>query len=467
MDHLPTEIFLAIAGEVPEQIDRLNLLRVCRSWRDNLLEIVYGTIELDAWQIPQLVDTLLRNSNIALAVRRLDLLDWHSPGRESGNENVRTLVEEIAKSPEEANNWRTDLLKLQPDAWLAVLLAIVPNLTSLAWGDAWPSLWVTTVALKVCFRDPPFDARPVLQSLSRLEFTAVDLDGPIDSISIEQVAPFMYLPSIRHLVLEKVKDGASSKASWLQLCIDHPALNAAVGTSPIETITLPAHCNLTSGAGILISSCANLRAFIYQHDNEIRDGEYRDFRPRAFREPLLRQKHSLEVLHLNDRGESGVGMDEPDDEDDFDPADRWFGSFAEFERLWDLRVRAQNLFNLHPSDSHHLVTLKDVLPRSLKWLHVAHCDEQHGAVLADGLLGVLSEQKELFPDLEQIFIYSAVAESSQSQPVGAHRPPLDVRVLTAISQRFAHVQAMCKRAGIIFNVSLGNDYKIVYLGGNA
>ncbi|KAJ0417599.1 hypothetical protein BJY00DRAFT_289251 [Aspergillus carlsbadensis] len=470
MDRLPTELFLAIAGEVPEQIDRLNLLRVCRRWRDTFLEVAYGTLELDSAQVPQLVETLLGNSKIALSVRRLDILHWHSPGREPGNENVRVLVDEIASSPEEADDWRSDLLRLNPNAWLAVLLLIVPNLTSLSWGDAWPSRWVTTLTLRASYRDPPLDARPVLQSLSMVELPAVDLGNHIDYISIPQVVPFLHLPSIRHLYLEKVKDGIDSEDGWVQLCIDHPVLNAAAGTSPVETLRLQAHCNLSFGAGILINSCANLKEFTYQHNNEIREDEYRDFRPRAFRDPLLGQKQSLEVLHLSDRGESGIGLDEPDDEeDDFEPADRWFGSFADFERLWDLRVRAQNLLNLHPRDSHHSLILKDVLPNSLKWLHVAHCDEEHCAVLVDGLLDVLRERAEAerFPHLERIFIYAEIAESSQPQPAGPHRPPADLRVSAAIRQRCAPLQAMCERAGITFNLSLGNDYKIVYLGGDA
>jgi hypothetical protein len=266
--------------------------------------------------------------------------------------------------------------------------------------------------------------------------------------------------------MEKVKDGAYSNGGLSNVRAAHPNFKDVIGTSPIETLNLSAQCNLNFGAGFLINACANLREFIYQHENEVEELGYRDFRVRAFRDPLLGQRHSLEVLHLNDTGESGVGIEEPDDEDDFEPADRWFGSFAEFERLRDLRVRAQNLLNLHPSDSHHHLILKDVLPKSLKWLHVSHCDEEHAAVLADGLLGVLSEREELYLELEQIFIYAAVAESSQAQPAGPHRPPSDARVLTAISQHFAPVMAMCKRAGIIFNLSLRNDYRIVYLGGH-
>jgi hypothetical protein len=470
MDRLPTELVLAIADEVPEHTDRLNLLRVCRAWRDALLEAVYSAVELETLQIPQLIETLLGNAQIALSVRRIDVLNLHGfrqpPDYPVINADVRALVDKISKSPQKATDWCRDLHGSHPDAWIALLLALVPNLTTLAWGAAGPSLWTATVVLGASYREPPFDTQPALQSLSRVDFTLPDPDEPTDSIEFMEIASLVNLPSLRHLSMENVKDGPSSKGEFSELRAAHFNMKDVVGTSPIETLKISAQSNLNFGSGVLIRACANLREFVYQHENEVEELGYRDFRVRAFRHPLLSQKHSLEVLHLNDKGESGLGIEEPDDADDFDPADRWFGSLAEFEALRDLRIRAQNLLNLHPMDNHRLLILKDVLPRSLKWLHVAHCDEAHSAVLADGLLGVLSGHKELFPDLEQIYIYSAVAESSQPQPRGPHRPPADVRILAAIDQHFAPVQVMCKRAGIAFNLSLRDDYKIVYLGGN-
>ncbi|KAL2850425.1 hypothetical protein BJX68DRAFT_236934 [Aspergillus pseudodeflectus] len=470
MDRLPTELVLAIAGEVPEQTDRLNLLRVCRTWRDTLLEAVYSAVELETLQIPQLIETLLGNAQIALSVRRIDVLDRQGirqrPDYPPLNADVRALVDKIAKSPQKATEWCTDLHGSRPDAWMALLLALVPNLTTLTWGAAGPSLWMSTVVLGASYREPPFDTQPALQSLSRVEFTIPNPDDLTDSIEFIEIASLVKLPSLRHLSMEKVKDGPDIKGEFSEIRTAHLNIKDVVGTSPIETLKISAQSNLNFGSGFLISACANLREFVYQHENQVEELGYRDFRVRAFRNPLLGQTHSLEVLHLNDKGEAGVGIEEPDDADDFDPADRWFGSFAEFEKLRDLRIRAQNLLNLHPMDNHRLLILKDVLPMSLKWLHVAHCDEAHSAVLADGLLGVLSGQKELFPDLEQIYIYSAVAESSQPQPAGPHRPPADVRVLAAIDQHFTPIQAMCKRAGIAFNLSLRDDYKIVYLGGN-
>jgi hypothetical protein len=468
MDCLPTELLLAIAGEVSDQNDRLNLLRVCRTWREALFDLAYSSLEVETLQIPQLIETLLRNPSLALSVLRIDVFDQQGePDLPPISANVRALVDKIAKSPKEATDWCGYLHGSRPDAWIALLLALVPNLTTLAWDAAWPSFWMATVVLAASNREPPFDTEPALQSLSRVEFTIQDPDDPTIYIWLREIVSLLHLPCLRYLSMEKVKDGAYSNGGLSKVRAAHPNFKDVIGTSPIETLNLSAQCNLNIGAGFLINACANLREFIYQHENEVEELGYRDFRVRAFRDPLLGQKHSLELLHLNDTGESGVGIEEPDDEDDFEPADRWFGSFAEFERLRDLRVRAQNLLNFHPSDSQHRLILEDALPRSLKCLHVSHCDEAHSVVLSDGLLGVLREREERFPDLEQIFIYSAVAESAQPQPAGPHRPPSDVGVSAAIRQNFAPVEAMCKRAGIIFNLSLRNDYRIVYLGGNA
>ncbi|KAL2812750.1 hypothetical protein BJX63DRAFT_396013 [Aspergillus granulosus] len=467
MQHLPAELILAITGQVFDVKDRLSLLRVCRHWRAILLDVVYSALEINTPQICNLVHALLVYPHLSTSILNVTVLGWHEPsgcaGQESLNADVQGLLDEIAESPKEINDWREELLREEQGSWLALLLVLAPNLISISWDYTRPSPWVTVVVSRAALKGPPFDTRPALRYLQSVEIRDMEYDEPSEYTSFYQVMPFFHLPSMRSMSLENVKDFGPFEADLSLLHCDQGATRAASGTSTIEILILPARCNLSSGAMDFIMSCANLRKFVYQHDNEIDEHIHRDFRPQQFHNALLSQKHSLEVLHLNDMGDVSCGLDETW-EDDAEPADRWFGSFAEFAKLWDLRVRVRNLFNLHPKDRHHDIVLKEVLPGSLKWLHLTDCDEEHCSVLVGGILDLLGDRQELFLDLEQIFVYSGVAESSQPQPAGPHRPPQDVRVLATISQQFEPVQTLCDHAGITFKLLLGARYRIFYRG---
>ncbi|KAL2841877.1 hypothetical protein BJY01DRAFT_249375 [Aspergillus pseudoustus] len=467
MDRLPTELVLAIAVHVSNVKDRLNLLRVCRHWRAALFDLVYDALRINTRQISNLVETLLSIPRLATRIRNVTVLEWYGGSswstRESLSSNIQTLLNEIAEGPKEINDWNKELLRAEQDSWLALLLVLTPNLISLSWDLTRPSPWVTVVASRVALKNPPFDTRPALQHLQTVRILDIRSDDPSVYTSFYQVMPFFHLPSMQSMSLENVRDFGPFEADLSLLHCDQRAIDSASRTSPIETLTLGS-CNLSNAVARFIKSCANLRKLIYQHDNEVDEGIHRDFRPRPFYSALSSQKNSLEVLHLNDCGQGSWGLDDSWEDDDFEPARRWLGSFAEFEKLWDLRVRVQNLLNLHPEDQHHSVFLKDILPNSLKWLHLTDCDEDHCPVLVNGLLNLLSNRQELFPDLEQIIIYSAVAESSQPPPTGPHRPPSDVRVSSTISQQFAAVQTMCNRVGIAFKLLLRDEYIIVYRG---
>ncbi|KAL3456249.1 hypothetical protein BJX64DRAFT_47930 [Aspergillus heterothallicus] len=465
MDRLPAELVLAIAVHISNVRDRLDLLLICRHWRAVLFDVVYENLRINTHQASQLVETLLERPHLATLIQSVTVLESHErfASQNPLSRNVQALLNEIAEGPQEIEDWNEELLHAEKDAWIALLLALIPKIRSLSWDGSLPSPWVTVMASKAAMKDPPFDTRPALQHLETVEVLNIQPDDPSTCTPYFQVVPFFHLPSMNSIILENIRDFGPYEADLSLLHCNQRATDAASGTSPIQTLDLTG-CNLGGGVARFIRSCSNLKKFVYQHENEIDDGIHRDFRPRIFYDILSSQKHSLEVLHLNNLGQGSYGLDDTWEEDEVEPADRWLGSFAAFRKLWDLRLRVQNLLNLHPEDRNDVIVLKDMLPRNLKWLHLTNCDEEHCSVLADGMLDLLHDLKDGFPELEQIYIYSAIAESSQPQPAGPHRPPQDVRVLSTISEQFEPIQTLCDGGGITFELLLHDEYKIVYQG---
>ncbi|GIC94609.1 uncharacterized protein Aud_001938 [Aspergillus udagawae] len=459
MDTLPVEIILTIGSHVSDVDDKLRLLQVCRRWRALFLEVAYNHVNIDGPQIESLTKVILANPRVGPAIRNLSLGWWHSytysqPQQRESDDNLleaaEELVGQISRSPEEEKDWIENLRAGNQEAWLALLLASVPNLTTLSGGYCLEAPRVTLVVARAARKEPPFDTRPILQRLETLHITTDDMKQVYPHW---QFLPFFHLPSLRDVNLGGVKE----TREWDRL--DHPAVSSASGTAPVESLVLESLCNGRNGMAEIITSCANLKQFKYQHDDtEDWGNSYVDFQPRKFYRALLTQKDSLEVLHMNDNGEeTGAGTDElSDDEENDGPEayDRWFGSLAEFSHLQDLHIRVQNLLNYHDRDKDESVVLKDILPASLRSLHVAECWPKHCALLVPNLQGVLAHHKKRFTNLERICISSGVSEEI---PEGQNRfsYPRQELIPESLKKPFVPVKEMCDRAGVKFEMTLG------------
>ncbi|EED14457.1 hypothetical protein TSTA_106670 [Talaromyces stipitatus ATCC 10500] len=457
MDTLPVEIILAIGSHVSDVGGRLLLLQVCRRWRALFLEVAYNHVDIKGPQIEPLTKVILANPRIGPAIRSLSVGWWysyidHHPQRKNDDnlpEAAEELAGQISRSPEEQKDWIENLRAGNQEAWLALLLASVPNLTALSGEYCVHAPRVTLVVARAARKEPPFDTRPALQRLETLHITS---DNMKDINPHWQFLPFFHLPSLRDVNLDAVKEVRERDR------LDHPAISPALGIAPVESLVLKSYCNERNGMAQIITSCANLKEFKYQHnDTEVWSESYVDFQPRKFYRALLTQKHSLEVLHLSDNGEvTGPATDElSDDEENDGPQayDRWFGSLAEFSYLQDLRIRVQNLLNYHDRDKDECVVLKDILPASLRSLHVAECWPKHCAVLVPNMQGVLAHHKERFANLKRIGISSGVSEDV---PEGQNRfsYPRQELIPESLKKPFVPVKEMCDRAGVKFKMTL-------------
>ena len=107
-----------------------------------------------------------------------------------------------------------------------------------------------------------------------------------------------------------------------------------------------------------------------------------------FHDALSTQKHSLQVLHLNDRGQQQLYEHSPYDE--FQPEPLWFGSMAEFTKIRELRMPCGNLFNMPRNPMDVAAYLKDNIPTSLEYLYIGSVLSRSLGFLTVNLTGVLA-----------------------------------------------------------------------------
>ncbi|KAE8329739.1 hypothetical protein BDV39DRAFT_42129 [Aspergillus sergii] len=452
MDRLPTEIILAIIHEIPNAQDRLTLVQICRSWRASFLGIAFCSTHLDWSQLRCLVVAALANPIIRFSIREISIerVAYRGTLAPLGSA-VQEILDLISESPVEYDAWRKGLSNDQSEVWVAFLMAILPNLAAISAQHSHPNGWITRIVSKAAWKQLPFEPNtlPALQRLEKLDLTWYYLSTVL---SHREYLPFFHLPSLRTLRLGPVQELHSSHSP-----ADHPAFLPVPATSPVEDLVLDFFCNGRHGMADFITSCANLKRFVYQHTNDIvwvsrQDeedcaGVDASFRPWCFHEALQTQKHSLEVLHLNDLGDASIPRPTHLYKGNVDSIshDRWLGSLADFCKLWDLRIRASNLFNLYPKETEDLILLGDILPKSLRVLHLADCNDKNSAVLLTHLEDLLARREEQFPNLQSLLI-----SPEREEPHGTR-----VRIRDSFRKQWTTLQEMYDRVGVRLSLGAG------------
>ncbi|KAL5359425.1 hypothetical protein BJX96DRAFT_183757 [Aspergillus floccosus] len=373
---------------------------------------------------------------------------------------LQDFVDLLSESPVEWEAWRNQLSKNRIEAWIALLLAFLPNLTAISARHNRPEGWITRVVSKAAWKQPPLDANtfPALQHLESIDLTWRDLSVVMNH---REYLPFFHLPSLRTLRLGPVQEPQTRYK-----VADHPAFLPAQGTSPVESLVLDYFCNGRYGMSDFITSCANLKRFVYQHTNNMIwasneeeqhfAGLDASFRPWCFHAALLTQKHSLEALHLNHLGDASLPSQDGRDNGEIADANshnRWFGSLAEFSTLRDLRIRARNLLNLQPVEREVVVLLKDILPRSLRHLHLADCNEDDYALLVPNFEDVLAQRAERFPNLQSILVSPAPREYGSF-----------ISIQQSFIKQWTSLREMCERVGVYFSIGEGEKMTLILEG---
>ncbi|KAF7622609.1 hypothetical protein F9C07_11460 [Aspergillus flavus] len=452
MDRLPTEIILAIIHEIPNTQDRLTLVQICRRWRASFLGIAFCSTHLEWPQVRCLVVAALANPVIRFSIRKISIENVaHRATPVPLGSPVQEIIDLISESPVEYDAWRKGLSENQSEVWIALLMAILPNLAAVSAQHSHPQGWITRIVSKAAWRQLPFEPNtlPALQRLEKLDLTWCGLSTVL---SHREYLPFLHLPYLRSLRLGPAQELHSTHSP-----ADHPAFLPVPARSPVEDLVLDFFCNGRHGMVDFITSCANLKRFVYQHtnymvwvsrqDEEDCAGVDASFRPWCFHEALQTQKHSLEVLHLNDLGDASIPRRTHLYKGHVDPIshDRWFGSLADFRKLWDLHIRASNLLNLHPEETEEMILLGDILPKSLRVLHLADCNDEICAVLLTHLEDLLARREEQFPSLQSLLI-----SPEREEPHGTR-----IRIKDSFRKQWTALQEMYDRVGVRLSLGAG------------
>jgi hypothetical protein len=333
-------------------------------------------------------------------------------------------------------HWKADLRFGCADCWLIVLVLSVPFVKRMDMNSHYSNYFFPMLGriLKGEFGS--------VVPLQYLEIASIRTDDPKTHYMANELLPFFSLPAIREFIGDSICESEYDNSKEPVFTVLGP------GTSKITKINLGGinRNNGCKGMTDFIHSCANLEIFDYQHDNKaIWGGSYLDFRPLLFYRALCSHRHTLRELRLNNQGENHPMRDSDDDsDDDSDENDgRWdgFGSLADFHQLRELQIPFRTLLQFGNTDQPG-VSLVEVLPSGLEYLHLAYCDEKDFEVVIKDLRTLLA-QREKFPNIKKLEVKPVRVERGQGTSS-------EVRVPASTQERFAPIAMICRELGIDF-----------------
>ncbi|KAF9886269.1 hypothetical protein FE257_011882 [Aspergillus nanangensis] len=386
----PLEVVLEICGYLETPKDRLNLACCSRRFHELFLPLLYKNL----WTggkllrpIVQVVNTLAKNPSLAASVETVHLSAWetylgfneatfeqafhgwqedlringddeHLDWSQDGSINLKDVdfdplyeqAKRVARSDDEARFWMSEVKMGNGDAWVALLLTLLPNVQRLEAEFPYCALWIHYVlkwAINGSFRQIP--------AFPHLEKAFVDWDSDDTQICTQHLMPFVLLPSMRRFHAKNLR-GASGFG--YDTVGDAPEM---VGTSPVT------HIEIDGSDGDwdlskLMSSCQTLLSFRYFHRG------CKSFEPHALYNDLLPFKESLETVWLDiqerfRRHKSPHNCDDP------------LPSFRDFTALKTLHLRMKNLPNLvtgaEGEEDSSVTSLGQFLPSSIETLQIA------------------------------------------------------------------------------------------------
>ncbi|CAI7643185.1 unnamed protein product [Penicillium pancosmium] len=401
-------------------------------------------------QIYPLVCAIQTNPKIGRAIRHLDAV-WGFWGDRVVDdiEMFRSLVEEASHSPEHSEEWTKALQQGCPDAWIAVLIPSLQNVTSLCLRYHCSPTYSMPMVARAAVGEKPFDLNPVFEKLE--DVMIIMEDDNKASYRIDDLLPFFSFPAMRSFTGNAINEENS--------CTYQGYPKQAPGTSGIKNLRFGhwSRCNGENGFLGFVKLCQALESFEFQHDDQAIWGEsFYPFRPGAFYTSLSTQKNSLRVIRLNNRGEHPWYFDP----DDFDEGFKLgtFGSMTDFHQLRELQIPWATLLQ---ADSREKPTVRasDILPASLEHLHLADCREKDFSVIIEVLRDVLKLREKRFSNLK---ILEVQPKQLYRKPPGNYVWWVDcVGVPQSTIDTFASVEIECQEKGIEFRFNKNGTHRIL------
>ena len=461
---LPAEIQVEIAQSLGHPQDKLRLMVCSRHFYDLLLPVLYEHVVLDrsptGAEIAAIVETIfIQKPHLASRIRTLnaqhwdvmdgtsetyyrdfnDLLgawargDFEIQYKEGDDVNdrrskledydfsfVREKLRLVSLSEVEEKFWMAGLEAFNGDAWLGLLLIILPNLRRLELQ--FPFFRHSFIPwILDCVGNGQVGKLPALKSLSQVALDWWDTEGGLD---LKHALRFFRLPSVRQFFGDMV----------VEYDYDESRAECEVLAAPIRQASSITHIELQksnsfSGMKPLISSCKKLISFKYEHSWGCVYGEY--FDSEAFRSALYPARHTLEALVFEDN--SGFGGSDP------------FTSFREFTALKTLHLDAEML----PECS-----FGEGLPRSIEILQIRNAGQAHYLrLLVEKLEEHVRNGLDQTPALSEIVIEGSLGVPSPPRAPGEPQIIMVGRNLPqdpAIKGIVSGLENACADAGVKF-----------------
>ncbi|KAL3443899.1 hypothetical protein BJX65DRAFT_191489 [Aspergillus insuetus] len=414
---IPIEIQLIIIQPLDTH-DRLSLLRTSRHFYDCVHPLIYES--LGPHRPQRLVDALVRKPALCTYPRSLRLTAWDTPYpwvRDDGRNLDLDLIlrrydispvlakaREASLSEKEAMTWERDLKKENPDAWIALLLTLLPNLRRLEIQFPDRSTYVPQVILRAAAGQ---FSMPVLQHLEEVYVSAsFEPYGLVTSL----VLPFFGLPALRSVFTDALFDGERG---------------VAIGSSPIKHLSIGACRGGLESLSELVRNCPDLES--YRHGYF----PFNVWTPPSIN-PLiypavLQAKATLKRLWLDI--ELVPEMEEP-----------IWPSFIEFKALQFLHAPHGLLGQFYRSGIHAQAPVPDLastLPVSLKELHITKI---HGA----GAINVVAQALMNYIQSDQVHLMDLVVFTT-AVPIELAMPPS-----VSDTELMVRLADLCRRLQISF-----------------
>lgn len=453
---LPNDVLLLIGEQLEQKADRWNLIFVSRHFHDLFLPLVYRNVSINHWQdANSFLHAILKRPALARAARELDLTDWHAKSVSDDDCNqiqsstaLRIWLDAVSFSTLESDQWAQYLGQGLSDAWVALILPLLSQLRNISLAYMTNSPYLDRIMQRAVDCEKPFSVQPFrhLREVSLHHREDLDHNERVDNaggetqLSSTLLLPFFQLPSVRTITANSVVDPSSiTPRSEGSTDDETPRL----GFSSITDIDLRASSG-NHGMETLVSSCADLRSFKYQHsDSHVLSHGYQ---PSAFYRSLTHSKKSLQTLWLDHYGShypfTAAGLNQSHDE--------WFGSLVDFAALKEVRVRLPNLLDIRYQNE-PTTPLMECLPSSLETLYIEGCEERYLGMLVSQLQTVIKNRRTRFPRLRRVDIEGAfqnVSSDDDDQVANSGPEVLEAVIKDKVYQAAEPLHIDCVSAGL-------------------
>ncbi|KAL4962544.1 uncharacterized protein BDV14DRAFT_202697 [Aspergillus stella-maris] len=442
MENLNDDILLLVGDYLEILEDRYNAILVNRRFNKLFPRSLYRSARLSSRsQVQSFLKAILLRPSLSGVVRSLDFTTWQN----EKNNNILSaddvaLFSQCAKThsatAEEHIQWERNLVAGVDEAWTALLLSTVHNVSKL--NLVYPNSLESKGYLDRLFdratttqQQKPSSRRLAFHRLREVSLQqAVGEDDVKGTFSTAQVMPFLSMPKLQKLSVDSLveycppaderRDADENERAVDELTRETPEVQGPRQQEPeIQSPSLT-EINLTTSNGYtglsqLLSSCPSLTTFKYQHSDAhlLSSG----FQPSAFFNTLSTQKSTLQTIHLDNLGEhlpfTIQGLNESYDQP--------FDSLADFKALKDLRIRLPNLLDMQwQLEFEPSVPLSEVLPTSIETLFIESCKENTLPILLRQIQSVLDARekgKKKFGALQSLDIEGVFHDDEEDEPI--------------------------------------------------